>query len=140
MNLIFPLLLWWVLCFVYVFVWISLGPCSICDPQKRHAENGVLGGYCTNNDNTGTIRFIFHFVNCSSLACFFLMHLKRCTDYVEKSPSDATCCKKGVQNSKAFRAIVAINQCNKSLQCNKILCISRHMYLDIMYGSNLLVY
>lgn len=31
-----------------------------------------------------------------------------CTSYISYSPSDAICCKRGVQNSRAFRAIVSI--------------------------------
>ena len=64
------------------------GPCSICDPQRAHMTGGKLGGYCT----PGPANL-------------------RCTDYVARSPSDATCCKKGVQNGKAFRAIVSLKLC-----------------------------
>ena len=31
-----------------------------------------------------------------------------CTSYISYSPGDATCCKRGVQNSRAFRAIVSL--------------------------------
>lgn len=76
---------------VRIAAMLGNGPCSACDPQKQHIVGGKLSGYCTAPDNTGTLR---------------------CTDYVTNSSSDATCCKKGVQNAKAFRAVLSLKVCN----------------------------
>eukprot|EP01051_Picozoa_sp_SAG22_P001130 SAG22_NODE_41_length_25488_cov_6.133719_5_plen_540_part_00 len=32
-----------------------------------------------------------------------------CTSYINYSPGDATCCKRGVQNSRAFRALISVD-------------------------------
>lgn len=44
-----------------------------------------------------------------------------CTSYISYSPGDATCCKRGVQNSRAFRAVVSVLVKTKTGAVQRIL-------------------